>query len=135
MTVRNNWGEQKSSVPKAAVAFPILVAEWPRNEREVLRIMLSKFRGRISIDVRVWFGTERGELRPSRRGVSLRLTEISDIRAGMRKAEEIAVEAALGPSAKKTKIMVDRAADPARPNAPQITRMKKVWGMPRILLK
>jgi Transcriptional Coactivator p15 (PC4) len=99
MTVRNNWGALKSSTPKAAVAFPILVAEWPRNEREVLRIMLSKFKGHISIDVRIWFRTERGEPRPSRRGVSLRLTEISDIRTGLCKAKEIAVEMGLGPSA------------------------------------
>lgn len=95
MTVRNNWGPLKSSTPKAAVAFPILVAKWPRNEREVLRIMLSKFKGHISIDVRIWFRTERSELQPSRRGVSLRLTEVSDIRAGLRKAEKIAEELAL----------------------------------------
>ena len=57
--------------------------------------MLSKFKGHISIDVRIWFRTERGELRPSRRGVSLRLPEVSDIRAGLRKAQEIAVEVGL----------------------------------------
>jgi hypothetical protein len=53
-------GQPKSSVPKAAVAFPILVAEWPRSEREVLRIMLSKYQGRIGIDVRAWFRTRQG---------------------------------------------------------------------------
>ena len=95
MTVRRNWGQLKSSLPKAVVAFPILVAEWPRGKREVLRIMLSKFRGHISIDERVWFGTERGELQPSRRGISLRLTEISDIRKGLRKAHKAAVELGL----------------------------------------
>jgi hypothetical protein len=96
MTVRKNWGQPKSSVPKAAVAFPILVAEWPRSEREVLRIMLSKYRERISIDVRAWFRTRQGgELRPSRRGFSLPLTEISDIREGLRKAEKIAAQLGL----------------------------------------
>ena len=83
MVVRNNWGRLKSYVPKTAVALPIVVAELPRNEREVLRIMLSKYQGRISIDVRAWFRTQQaGELKPSRRGVSLRSTEISDIREG-----------------------------------------------------
>ena len=91
MTVRNNWGQLKSSVPKAVVAFPILVAEWPRGKREVLRITLSKYNGRISIDVRVWFRVEGGEFRPSRRGISLRVAEISDVRKGLRKAREIAV--------------------------------------------
>lgn len=95
MVVRNNWGRLKSSVPKTAVALPIVVAEWPRNERELLLTTLSKFRGRVSIDVRIWFRTEAGELRPSRRGISLRLTEISDIREGLRKAEKIAAELGL----------------------------------------
>lgn len=95
MVVRKNWGRKKSA-PKAAVAFPILVAELPRNQREAFRIMISRYQGRISIDVRVWFRTQHGgELRPSRRGVSLRLTEISDIRAGLREAKELAVEQGL----------------------------------------
>jgi hypothetical protein len=34
---------------------------------------------------------EGGDFRPSRRGISLRLTEISDICKGLRKAREIAV--------------------------------------------
>lgn len=91
---RHSWGRKKS-VPKTAVAFPILVAELPRNEREVLRIMVSEYRGRISIDVRLWFRTQGSGLRPSQRGVSLRLMEISDTREGLRKAEKIAAE--LGP--------------------------------------
>ena len=95
MMVRNNWGPLKSSTPKAAVTFLILVAEWPRNEREMLRIMLSKYNGRISVDVRIWFCVEGGEFRPSRRGISLRLTEISDIRKGLRKARETGVGLAL----------------------------------------
>jgi hypothetical protein len=100
MVLRNNW-KQKSSEPKGAVALPIVVAEWQRNERELIRIMLSKFRDRISIDLRVWFRTERGEPRTSRRGISLRLTEISDIRAGLRKAEEMIAELGLSRPAKK----------------------------------
>jgi hypothetical protein len=55
MMVRRNWGRLKSSVAKAAADFPIFVAEWPRNKREVFRIMLSKYQGHISIDVRIWF--------------------------------------------------------------------------------
>ncbi len=88
--VRRNWGQRKNA-PEAPVALPIVVAEWPRNEREVVRITLSKYHGRISIDVRVWFRADGDEARPTRRGISLRLTEISDIRKGLRKAREIAV--------------------------------------------
>jgi hypothetical protein len=68
-----------------------VVAEWQRNEREVIRITLSKYDGQISIDVWVWFRVEGREFRPSRRGISMRLTEISDIRKGLRKAREMAV--------------------------------------------
>jgi hypothetical protein len=92
--VGRNWGQLKS-VPKAAVALPILVAEWPRNVHEVIRITLSNYRGRIRIDVRVWFRANGDKARPSRRGISLRLKEISDIRTGLRKAREIAVDLGL----------------------------------------
>jgi Transcriptional Coactivator p15 (PC4) len=86
--VRSNW-TRKSFPPKAADAFPILVAESPRNEREVLRMTLGKYQERISIDVRIWFLVKGGEPRPSRQGISLRLTEISDIQDSLRKAEKI----------------------------------------------
>ena len=85
-------GPTEKPTEGASVALPFVVAQWPRNEREVIRITLSKYRGRISIDIRVWFLVEGGESRPSRRGISLRLTEISDIRKALRKAHKTAVE-------------------------------------------
>ena len=92
--VRNNWAQRKST-PKAAVALPIVLAQWPRGEREVIRVTLTKYRGRISIDIRLWFLVEGGEPRPSRRGISLRLKEISDIRKALRRAQKTAVELGL----------------------------------------
>jgi hypothetical protein len=97
MAVRNSW---KRNAPKAAVAFPILVAAWPRNEREVLRIILSKYKGRVSIDVRIWFLVRGGEPRPGRRGISLRLGEILDVRDGLRIAAELGLA---GPPVSKQK--------------------------------
>ena len=72
-----------------------MVAEWPRNEREVVRITLSSYKGHTSIDIRVWFRAEEGDFRASRRGISVRLAEISGVRKGLRKAHEIAVELGL----------------------------------------
>ena len=54
----------------------------------------------ISIDIRVWFRAEGGGFRASRRGISVRLAEISRVRKGLRKAHEVAVE--LGFIGKKT---------------------------------
>jgi Transcriptional Coactivator p15 (PC4) len=92
--MRRNWGQRKNA-PEAPVALPIVVAEWPRNEREVVRITLSRYKGHTSIDIRVWFRAEEGDFRASRRGISVRLAEISGVRKGLRKAHEIAVELGL----------------------------------------
>jgi transcriptional coactivator p15 (PC4) len=94
MAIRNNW-KRKSPAPKATAALPITLAQWPRNEREVIRVTLTRYRGRISIDVRVWFRVEGGKLRPGRRGISLRLKEIANIRKELRKALKTAVELGL----------------------------------------
>jgi hypothetical protein len=35
-----------------APSFPIVIAEWPRNDREIVRIALDRFNGRFTIAVK-----------------------------------------------------------------------------------
>src|SRR6266702_4403810 len=32
--------------------FPVVIAEWPRNDREIVRVALDRFNGRFTIDLR-----------------------------------------------------------------------------------
>jgi len=51
-------------------AFPIIIAEWDRNAREVVRVALDRYNGRYTINVRVWFH-DGATLKPSKSGITL----------------------------------------------------------------
>ena len=40
--------------------FPIVIAEWPRNSRELVRVALDRFNNRFTIDVRSWWKDGEG---------------------------------------------------------------------------
>jgi hypothetical protein len=74
-----------------AIEFPIVVAEWERNDREVIRVALDHYRGRNTIDLRNWFRAADGELRPTRSGLSLKhLPTLADaVQLALAKAIEL----------------------------------------------
>lgn len=49
---------------------PALIAEWPRNSREMVRVTLSEFKGFHMLDIREFY-PEAGILRPGRKGISI----------------------------------------------------------------
>jgi len=63
-----------------------IIADIPKNSREIYRVSLRAFEGYRLADIRVWFDdTENGELRPGK-GVSIKLDalpEIVDALAGL----------------------------------------------------
>jgi hypothetical protein len=78
------------------------LAEWPHNGHQVVRILLTEYRGQKRLDLRIWFRAEGGELRASRSGIVVPLERLSEVRKGLRKAKEIAVELGLmGPPGEK----------------------------------
>jgi hypothetical protein len=81
--------------PASATKFPIVLAEWPRNHNQVVKIVLTDYKGRKGINIRVWFRAEGGDIRPSRTGIWLPLERLSEVRKGLRKAKEIAAELGL----------------------------------------
>ena len=51
--------------------LPFTAGEWPRNNREDVRVRLDLFKGRVIVDCRTWWRDEAGELRPGRGGLTL----------------------------------------------------------------
>jgi hypothetical protein len=48
-----------------------VLAEFKRNAEDMLRVSLSTFKGRTYIDVRLFYASEGGELRPTKKGVTV----------------------------------------------------------------
>jgi hypothetical protein len=60
-----------------------IIAEIPKNGREVYRITRRTFKGYPLVDVRIWFDdATTGELRPGK-GVSLKLESLPEIVAAL----------------------------------------------------
>jgi hypothetical protein len=60
-----------------------IIAEIPKNSREVYRVVRRDFKGYPLVDVRVWFDdATTGELRPGK-GVSLKLESLPEIVAAL----------------------------------------------------
>jgi Transcriptional Coactivator p15 (PC4) len=54
-----------------AIFEPVIVAEWPRNGRETMRVRLDSFQGNATIDVRAWYHGSDGNLFPGKSGLTL----------------------------------------------------------------
>ena len=65
------------------------------QDNEIIRLELTRYKGRMGLNIRVWFRAEGGDLCPTRTGIWLPLERLSEIHEGLRKAEEIAVELGL----------------------------------------
>ena len=71
----------------------VVLLEQPRGA-EVLRIMISEYKGRQLVDVRAWYRDRDGELRPGRQGISLRPEGLPKvIEALQRAAAEVGADA------------------------------------------
>jgi hypothetical protein len=55
----------------ASHSLPLVVAEWRRNAREIVRVAIDEYRGRITIDLRTWYLDGSGFHRPGRSGLTL----------------------------------------------------------------
>ena len=68
---------------------PQILLELRRNEREVLRVSLSQFKGRPYADIRVWFVDRDGVVRPGRSGVTLRPEAVPGVLDALQQAMEL----------------------------------------------
>jgi hypothetical protein len=68
---------------------PVIVAEWRRNAREVVRVTLDTFNGRDVVSARVWYAAQDGTMRPGRDGLTLAVVHVGALaQAFVRAAEE-----------------------------------------------
>lgn len=56
-------------------AFPIVIAEWERNKREIVRVCLDLYNGRHTFSARAWW-RDGDELRPGKSGLTLSLKHL-----------------------------------------------------------
>jgi len=53
-----------------------LIASIEKNAREVIRVSLSEFNGHDLANLRVWFKTDDGDMRPGKAGLAFRLEKL-----------------------------------------------------------
>lgn len=74
--------------------FPIVIAEWDRNKREVIRVALDQYNGRHTVNVRVWYRDGNG-LKPGKTGITLALSHLSALADALALADRRACELGL----------------------------------------
>lgn len=69
--------------------LPIVVAEWDRNAREVIRVALDLYNGHHTINIRVWY-RDGDDLRPSKSGITLGLKRLTPLASSLNNACDLA---------------------------------------------
>jgi hypothetical protein len=65
---------RKDSTPESLSCSPLIIAQWDRNRREVIRVELGRSNGHDVFSVRTWFRDD-GLLKP-RSGITLSLRHL-----------------------------------------------------------
>jgi hypothetical protein len=65
--------------------FPLVIAEWDRNSREVVRVALDQYNGRHTINARVWY-RDGDEVKPSKSGITLAVKHLPALADAIGKA-------------------------------------------------
>ena len=66
--------------------LPIVIAEWPRNNRETVRVRLDSYGGRPTIDCRCWYVSTDGEIKPDQSGITLSTNHLPELTEALGKA-------------------------------------------------
>lgn len=76
---------------------PVMLAEWPRSNREVFRITLHPFQGRAVVSIRAWYRNGQGEFCPARDGVSFGLAHLAPMLDALAEAYRLACQSGFIP--------------------------------------
>jgi hypothetical protein len=66
--------------------LPLVVAEWPRNSRETLRVTLDRYNGQVVIDCRAWWCDAARDLRTRRAGPKLSVKRLPTLHEALAEA-------------------------------------------------
>lgn len=69
-----------------------LIAQFEKNATEVVRVSLTEFHGRKLIDMRVYYTDDKGEFRPTRKGISLAVDGYTDFRTAVARLDKVLVD-------------------------------------------
>lgn len=58
----------------------LLVATFPKNAREEVRISLSQYGGHNLANLRVWYQADDEQMKPGRHGLAIRLEKLAELR-------------------------------------------------------
>lgn len=61
--------------------LPTTIAQWAKNAREQIIVRLGEYNGRLTIEARVWFTDEAGELKPGKSGLTVALRHLPQLAA------------------------------------------------------
>jgi hypothetical protein len=75
-------------------SFPIIVSEWDRNSREIIRITLDLYNGRYTINARVWYRDGEG-VKPSKSGLTLAVKHLPALADALSQTLDAARESGL----------------------------------------
>jgi hypothetical protein len=78
-------------------SLPIIIAQWPRNARDTVMVRIDQFNGTMVIDIRVWWMSQTGELRPAPSGITMSVRHLPALARALTAAEAIARELGLLP--------------------------------------
>lgn len=65
-----------------------VLASFPRNSEETMQISVSTFKGRTYVDIRLYFADAEGQLKPTKKGVTVTPELWDRFREALRVAEE-----------------------------------------------
>jgi hypothetical protein len=79
--------DRRCGVPEAlqaasgrpASAFPITIAEWPRNGDELVRVRINRFNNSFTVDIRCWVHEGDGIFKPRRHGLTLGIKHLTKL--------------------------------------------------------
>jgi len=65
-----------------------IIADIERNEKEIIRVEVSEFKGKELINLRIWYYHQEGEYRPSPKGVALDISKYAQLKEAVDKIGE-----------------------------------------------
>jgi Transcriptional Coactivator p15 (PC4) len=68
----------------------IIIAEWRKNSREILRVRFDSYKGHAVICVRAWYADNDGILKPGRGGLTVSVRHLPALASALAKAIEMA---------------------------------------------
>ena len=66
-----------------------VIAQIPKNSREVIRVVRDQYEGHELVHVRIWY-SDGDELKPTKKGLAFRLGQLPQVIEALQKAQGVA---------------------------------------------